>query len=124
MRHHEETLWVSRNANNATSSIAFALLDGSDFLRRLVSDNNWRDESDSVNLYGLRKALGYQHWSGGEYRELRTVVGLLCCDVDLWGMSLEATEAAATAFLDIATQLQDAVDSTYEARRRFAEYSE
>jgi len=88
--------WVSGDDASPAVMVAFEMLRHSPFLRKCGQLHQWWSESGDVCLDRVQAAAAKEYWSGGERRELLAVANLLT--LELWGLSLEATEAAANGF--------------------------
>ena len=108
--------WVAGDDASPTVMVALAMLRHSPFLRKCGQLHQWWSESGDVCLDRVQAAAAKEHWSGGERRELLAVANLLA--LELWGMSLEATEAAANGLRAAGESLASDVSSIRTLRER------
>ena len=108
--------WVAGDDASPTVMVALAMLRHSPFLRKCGQLHQWWSESGDVCLDRVQTAAAQEYWSGGERRELLAVANLLT--VELWGISLEATEAAANGFRAAGESLASDASSIRTLRER------
>jgi len=108
--------WIAGDDASPAVMVALAMLRHSPFLRKCGQLHQWWSEFGDVCLDRVQAAAAQEYWSGGERRELLAVANLLT--LELWGISLEATEAAANGFRAAGESLASDASSIRTLRER------